>query len=53
MKIITVLSVAAGLGALAACNNDPERKGESGPCLLYAVGNQVVLTKRSLAALTK
>jgi hypothetical protein len=39
--------------ALSACNSDPERKGESGRCLLYAVGNQVVLPQRSLAALTK
>jgi class 3 adenylate cyclase len=38
--------------ALAACNSDPERKGEGGPCLLYAVGNQVVLPKRSAAPLT-
>jgi class 3 adenylate cyclase len=38
--------------ALATCSSDPDRKGESGPCLLYAVGNQVVLPKRSLTPLT-
>ncbi len=32
--------------ALATCNADPTRKGDDGPCYLYAVGNKVVLTKR-------
>ncbi|MGE0744546.1 MAG: adenylate/guanylate cyclase domain-containing protein [Rhodospirillales bacterium] len=32
--------------ALAACNADPQRNGQAGPCLLYAVMDQVVLTKR-------
>jgi hypothetical protein len=38
--------------ALAECNGDPQRNGQDGPCLLYAVDNQVALTKRSLAPLT-
>jgi len=37
--------------ALAACNDDPGRKGEAGPCLLCAAGDQVVLGKRSTAPL--
>jgi hypothetical protein len=32
--------------ALADCNTDPNRKGVDGPCLLYAVGNHVVLPQR-------
>lgn len=32
--------------ALAACNADPQRNGQAGPCLLYAVMEQVVLTRR-------
>src|SRR5262249_38051792 len=32
--------------ALTVCNADPTRKGEDGPCYLYAVGNRVVLSKR-------
>jgi caspase domain-containing protein len=32
--------------ALAECNADPGRKGSDGPCLLYAVGNHVVLPQR-------
>jgi hypothetical protein len=34
--------------ALKACNDDPERHGQNGPCFLYAevVGNKVVLTER-------
>lgn len=31
---------------LAQCNNDPRRKGQSGPCFLYAAGNRVVLPQR-------
>ena len=38
---------AAEQEALAACNADPTRKGENGPCFLYAAGDQVVLQKRS------
>jgi hypothetical protein len=36
----------AETNALAACNGEPTRKGQGGPCYLYASGNQVVLTKR-------
>jgi hypothetical protein len=32
--------------ALDACNDDPKRKGEDGPCLLYAAGDKVVLQDR-------
>src|SRR5229473_1242606 len=38
--------------ALAECNADPQRNGQAGPCLLYAVGNEVVLTKRVIAPVT-
>jgi len=38
--------------ALADCNADPQRNGQAGPCLLYAVADQVVLSKRSPAPLT-
>src|SRR5262249_26277585 len=34
--------------ALSQCNNDPVVKNQGGPCLLYAVGNQVVLPQRSV-----
>ena len=37
--------------ALAECNDDPQRTTRDGPCLLYAVGDQVVLTKRATAPL--
>ncbi len=37
---------------LAECNADPQRNGQGGPCLLYAVDNQVVLPKRATAPLT-
>ena len=43
---------AAEQEALAACNTDPTRKGENGPCFLYAVGDQVVLPQRSIEPLT-
>jgi class 3 adenylate cyclase len=43
---------AAETQALAACNADPDRKGDAGPCLLYAVGDQVVLPKRATVPLT-
>lgn len=38
--------IAAEAQALAACNTDPDRKGNDGPCLLYAIGNEVVLPLR-------
>lgn len=37
---------------LADCNSDPTRNNQGGPCLLYAVGNQVVLTRRQTKPLT-
>jgi serine/threonine protein kinase len=33
---------------LADCNADPQRNNQDGPCLLYAAGNRVVLTKRAV-----
>jgi uncharacterized caspase-like protein/CubicO group peptidase (beta-lactamase class C family) len=39
--------------ALARCNNDGDRKGQGGPCFLYAVGNQVVLPQRSIKPLSQ
>ncbi len=51
--IVTAASQnAAEVQALAACNADPDRKGEAGPCLLYAVGDQVILSKRATTPLT-
>ena len=38
--------------ALADCNSDPSRNGRGGPCWLYASGNDVVLYRRSTAAIT-
>jgi len=38
--------------AIAACNADPQRNGQVGPCLLYAVVDQVVLTRRLIAPMT-
>lgn len=35
--------------ALAACNKDPDRDGKDGVCLLYAVGDTVILEKRATA----
>jgi len=32
--------------ALAACNDDPERKGRDGNCFLYAINNDVVISRR-------
>jgi uncharacterized caspase-like protein len=32
--------------AFDRCNNDPRTNGRDGPCYLYAVGDQVVLSKR-------
>src|ERR1700722_2821139 len=32
--------------ALGECNADPVRNGQSGPCFLYAVGDQVILPQR-------
>jgi hypothetical protein len=43
---------AAETSALAICNGDPVRKGQGGPCYLYATGNQVVFAKRLRMALT-
>ena len=36
----------AETAALAACNGDPVRAGQGGPCYLYASGDQVVFAKR-------
>jgi hypothetical protein len=38
--------------ALADCNADPQRNNRDGTCYLYAVGNQVILPRRSHVALT-
>ena len=35
--------------ALAECNGDPQRNNQDGHCLLYAVGDRVVLPKRATA----
>ena len=35
--------------ALAECNGDPQRNNRDGSCLLYAVGDRVVLPKRATA----
>jgi hypothetical protein len=35
--------------ALGECNADPVRNGSSGPCFLYAAGDQVILTQRRSA----
>jgi hypothetical protein len=40
---------AAEASALAACNADPARQGQDGPCQLYAAGNQVILPQRRFA----
>jgi hypothetical protein len=42
----------AETNALATCNADPLRKGQGGPCYLYATGNQVVFAKRLRLTLT-
>lgn len=34
--------------ALDNCNDDPNRRGRDGPCMLYAAGNQVVLPERRI-----
>ena len=39
-------SIDAQTRVLAACNGDVGRKGQGGPCYLYAAGNLVVLGKR-------
>jgi Caspase domain len=39
--------------ALKQCNDDPDRRGRDGPCFLYAVGDQVVLTQRSVKPLSQ
>jgi hypothetical protein len=38
--------------ALEACNRDPDRGGKDGECLLYAVDDQVVLSRRLTSPLT-
>jgi hypothetical protein len=43
---------AAEEDALKACDADPVRKAENGPCFLYAVGDQVVLPRRLKTPLT-
>ncbi len=43
---------AAEVLALSICNADPTRQGANGPCLLYAVGDQVVLPRRATEPLT-
>ena len=42
----------AEMQAIADCNRNPNRGGKDGPCLLYAVGDTVVLPKRSHAPIT-
>jgi hypothetical protein len=39
----------AEASALAACNADPTRQGQDGPCHLYAAGDQVILPQRRIA----
>lgn len=43
---------AAEADALGRCNADPVRAGRDGPCLLYAVGNRVVLPARRTEPMT-
>lgn len=43
---------AAETTALADCNKDFSRNGQDGPCLLYAIENQVVLPKRSTSPMS-
>ena len=43
---------AAEEGALKACGADPAPNRADGPCLLYAVGDQVVLPRRLKQPLT-
>jgi hypothetical protein len=38
--------LAAETLALDRCNADATRRGQDGPCHLYAIGNQVVLPQR-------
>jgi Caspase domain len=40
---------AAEAQALDACNTDPSRRGQGGPCFLYAASNDVVLPRRTTA----
>jgi serine/threonine protein kinase len=35
--------------AFSECNSDPQRNNQGGPWVLYAAGNQVVLTQRAFA----
>ena len=41
---------AAEARALGECNAEPVRNGASGPCFLYAVGDQVILPQRRNAS---
>jgi class 3 adenylate cyclase len=43
---------AAEEAVLRNCNNDPERRGKDGPCYLYAVGNEIVLSRRATVPMT-
>src|SRR5262249_30102538 len=54
------LFIVSGIGqfeaeelALKQCNDDPDRRGRDGPCFLYAVGDQVVLPRRSIKPLSQ
>jgi class 3 adenylate cyclase len=56
-RIFTISGAASQRAAegevLKACNTDPTRNGEGGPCFLYAVGDRVVLPLRLVAPLTE
>ena len=43
---------AAEQRALSDCNMDPARNGRDGPCFLYALGTEVVLTRRAKEPIT-
>ena len=55
-RLFTVITAAnqrtAEEGALRACNSDPERNGKDGPCFLYAIGNEIVLSRRLTEPMT-
>jgi len=56
-RVFTVLSAesqaAAEAEALAKCNADPTRRGQDGPCHLYATGDKVVLPQRLTTPMTQ
>ena len=52
VKTKAVNQRAAEEEALRLCNDDPDRKGRTGPCFLYSVGNRVVLPLRLRDPLT-